>query len=151
MINVTSPITGLAITPLVTPTYTVAADFAPNAYGKQFAVKTLGGTQTGVSPHSIQAPFTATFSRPPVLKQIAYNATGTVKNIPVNSHKLIVRKGLLCLPNVYKNGAITVVVDLPAGSESYDAVNVSALFSCAIGLLTQQAQLWRDTVSDGLL
>ena len=70
MWNPTSPVTGAAQTGLTTPTYTFVADVAPDANGKQVAVTALGGTQVGVTPHSVASPFTGTFVRPKSFKAL---------------------------------------------------------------------------------
>lgn len=53
-----SPVTGGTQTGLTSPTYTLTADIAPSALGKQHAVTALGGTQTGVRTSSAADPFT---------------------------------------------------------------------------------------------
>lgn len=151
MFTPTSPVTGSAIIGLTSPTYTLTSDVSPSIFGKQFAVTALGGTQTGVNSHSISSPFTGTFTRASVLKQIQLNANGSIKNVPVNTHKLLIRKGLSCALNTVKNGSVEITLNLPAGSETYDQANVSALCSFAAGLLLQQIQGIRDTVTDGLV
>lgn len=56
--TLTSPITGAAQTGFTSPTYTLTSDLAPDNNGKQVAVTALGGTQVGVTTHSVAAPFT---------------------------------------------------------------------------------------------
>lgn len=151
MFTPTTPIAGFAISGLTSPTYTFVSDVAPSLFGKQVAVTALGGTQAGVTAHSISSPFTATATRPSVLKPITYNSNGTVKSIPVNSTKLLVRKGVSCLPTVVKVASISISFDIPAGAETYDAANLNALYSAAIGLLQQQGQGLRDSATAGIL
>lgn len=151
MFTFTSPVTGSAIVGLTTPSYTVVQDTALSLFSKQIAVSVLGGTQTGVTSHSISSPFTGTVSRPSVLKQIAYNSNGTVKNIPVNAYRVLCRKGVTPVAGVIKNASIDIAINVPAGSETLDAANLSALFSFASGLLLQQLQGMRNMASDGIL
>ncbi len=90
-----SPITGAVVTGLTSPTYTHVVDVAPSINGKQYAVTALGGTQTSVDVNSVSKPFTISFFRPNTLRVLpqANPVTGVIKNIPVNTYKLVTRKG----------------------------------------------------------
>ena len=66
--SLTSPITGAAQTGFTTPTYTHVADTAPDVNGRQVAITALGGTQAGVTVHSVASPFSITFFRPKAYK-----------------------------------------------------------------------------------
>jgi hypothetical protein len=95
--TLTSPITGGAQTGFTSPTYTIATDTAPSNTGKQYAVSAIGGTQTGVDAASSPSrPFTVTLSRPAVLRQLPAvdPLTGVLRNVPKNSYKILVRKGV---------------------------------------------------------
>lgn len=112
----TSPITGQAQTGLTSPTYTHVTDSAPDITGKQVAVTALGGTQTGVTTHSMSSPFTITFFRPKVFRFLGKPnpTTGLIKDVPRNSFKLITRKGVLPLAGQpFRNMQITTTIDLP--------------------------------------
>lgn len=153
MLNSTSPVTGGAQTGLTSPTYTLAADIAPAANGKQFAVTALGGTQTGVTVHSVSVPFTLTWWRQLVYKLLPQPnpITGIIKNVPINTTKLVVRKGLI--PALNQNpvvGSVVISVNIPAGAETYDAANVRALLSLAVGALSQNSAGVGDTVVTGI-
>jgi len=69
--NLTSPVTGASQTGFTAPTYTLTVDTAPDVNAKQWAVTALGGTQAGVSSHSVASPFTVTMFRPKVLRLLA--------------------------------------------------------------------------------
>lgn len=149
----TSPVTGAAQTGLTSPTYTLTADIAPAPNGKQYAVTALGGTQVGVTTHSVSVPFTLTWWRQLVLKTLpsANPLTGVIKNIPMNTTKFVVRKGLI--PALNQNpiiGSVTIQVSVPAGAETYDVANMRALLSLAIGALYQNAAGLGDTVNSGI-
>lgn len=153
MFSPTSPITGAAITGLTTPTYTFVTDIAPAINGKQFAVTALGGTQTGVTVNTPNSPFTGTFFRPTTFKMLGTPnpTTGVIANVPKNTYKLIARKGVLVAANQSPQVAeIDIVVKVPAGSETYDAPNLNALFSFAGALMSNQLQGIRDTVTSGV-
>lgn len=148
-----SPVTGAAQTGLTTPTYTLTADTAPTALGKQHAVTALGGTQTGVTVHSVSSPFTITFSRPKTMKTVGVpNAQGVIQNIGKNTYSFLVRKGVT--PAANQSAQVLLVrceISVPAGSDTYDPANVRAALSAAIGTLSQVSAGLGDTCVNGIL
>lgn len=152
--TLTSPITGLAQTGLTSPTYTHVTDSAPDITGKQVAVTALGGTQTGVTAHSMSSPFTITFFRPKVFRFLGKPnpTTGLIKDVPRNTFKLITRKGVTPLAGQpFQNMQITTTIDLPAGSDTADAPNVRAALSAHFGALSQQSAGVGDTTVSGVV
>jgi hypothetical protein len=154
-ISVTSPVTGGAQTGFTAPTYTVVADTAPPGNpGKQYVVTALGGTQAGVIPHSVAAPFTINFTRPANLRVLGTPnpVTGVVTAIPTNTYKCIGRKGVLPLagqPYRVFNGTLTL--DMPAGADLADPSNAKALVSLMVGALNQQSAGLGDMLVSGVL
>lgn len=151
MFTPTSPVTGSAITGLTSPTYTLAADTAASIYGKKWIVSGLGGTQAGVSAHTQDSIFTADAVRPASAGKVSYNASGSVKSVPINTYSFIVRKDVLCAPGVYRTAKARAYFDIPAGSVANDPQGLNALFSLFGGLTTQQLQGLRDTATIGVL
>lgn len=149
----TSPVTGVAITGLTSPTYTLAADTPPSASSKQYAVTALGGTQSGVVAHSISQPFTMTMFRPASFKVLGSpNASGVVNSFPKNTFEVLSRKGVGVLANQpVQLATIRTAFTIPAGADVYDANSIKALISAHIGLLTQVANGLSDTVLTGTL
>jgi hypothetical protein len=149
----TSPITGADITGLTSPTYTHTADTPPAATAKQFAVTAVGGTQDGVSVHSISSPFTMTMFRPANFKVLGKpNAAGVIRSFPNNRFEVLTRKGVGVLANQpIQLATVRTVISIPAGSDVYDAVSIKAMLSSHIGLLTQIPQGTSDTVLTGTL
>lgn len=149
-----SPVTGATVTGLTSPTYTLTTDTAPDINGKQSAVTALGGTQTGVRTHTVSDPFTITFTRPKVTRalQSANPTTGRYGSVPKNTYSFIVRKGVNFAANQAPEIAILrCYIDVPAGSDSYDGVNIRALMSAAAGVLFEQASGGADTLVSGIL
>lgn len=150
-----SPITGIAQTGLTSPTYTITADSPPAPNAKQWAVTALGGTQTGVSPHSVGSPFTLSVFRPLVFKMLEgiNNATGILRGtVPVNNYKVITRKGVIPLAgNASKTMVITTDLGVPAGSDTADVNSVRAAISAHIGLLWQVSAGLGETATNGIL
>jgi hypothetical protein len=149
-----SPVTGAAQTGFTSPTYTLTQDVAPDVNGKQHAVTALGGTQTGVRTHTVSDPFTVTFARPksPKALQSANPTTGRYGRVPKNTYAFIVRKGANFAANQAPETAILrCYIDVPAGSDSYDAANLRAMMSLAAGILSQQASGAGDTIVSGIL
>lgn len=153
-ISLSSPVTGAAQTGFTAPTYTLTADTPPDTNSKQWAVTALGGTQTGVTTHSVAAPFTTAFFRPKSWKVLgkANPVTGLISQVPVNTHKVVTRKGVLPLAGQpYKNAVVTTTIDVPAGSDTADAANLRAILSMHIGSLSQISAGEGDTVITGIL
>lgn len=153
-ITITSPIAGSAQTGFTSPTYTVVSDTPPSANGKQVAVTALGGSQAGVDVHSVSKPFTISVFRPQVLKPlpVANPLTGVIKNIPNNSYKVISRKGVV--PAVNQSALIakmTTVIDVPAGSDTYEPEEIRAMISAHVGVLTQLSAELGNTTVTGIL
>lgn len=149
-----SPITGGAQTGLTSPTYSVVQDTAPESNAKQYAVSSLGGTQTGVLAHSVGAPFTLTMWRPKQFRLLdpVNPVTGRLKAVPVNTSKVITRKGVLPLAGQsHKAMVISTNLEIPAGADVADPLSVRAAISAHIGLLTQVSAGIGDTVVSGVL
>jgi hypothetical protein len=125
---------------------------APDINGKQWAVTALGGTQTGVTSHSVASPFTITFWRPKLYKLLgALNSAGVISYVPRNVHKVVVRKGVTPAANQSATPLIaTLVVEVPAGSDTYDSANVRAALSAMIGALNQVSAGIGDTAVTGI-
>lgn len=153
-VTIGSPITGAAQTGFTAPTYTLTTDIAPDANGKQYAVTALGGTQTGVTTHSVSAPFTLTVSRPRVFKSLGKPnpTTGVVKDVPMNVYKFLTRKGVTPLAGQpYAIAICRVEISIPAGSDTADAANLRAMLSAAFGAAWAQASGFGDTVASGIM
>ena len=150
----TSPVTGAAQTGFTSPTYTHAADNFPDVNGRQVAVTALGGTQTGVTAHSVSAPFTTASVRPKTYKVLGKTnpVTGLLPSVPFNQYKVITRKGVLPLAGQpYAVARISTVVEIPAGSDTADPANLRALFSMNLGSLAQQSAGLGDMVVTGVM
>jgi len=149
-----SPVTGSSVTGLAAPTYTFTTDVAPTVNGKQFAVTTLGGTQTGVATHAVSNPFSVTFFRPANLRVLPPQnpVTGVVKNIPMNTYKFITRKGVSPGANLPQMVArITTIIEVPAGADTADAVSLAAMLSAHFGVGNAQASGIYATVTSGII
>lgn len=149
-----SPITGAAVTGLTSPTYTISADVAPSINGKQYAVTALGGTQTNVDINAVSKPFTVTFFRPAILRALpAVNpVTGIIKQVPNNVYKLITRKGVVPYVNQQALVArITTIIEVPAGSDTYEPEDLRAMLSCHAGCLYSTADGISSTILTGVL
>lgn len=149
-----SPLTGAVVTGLTSPTYTLTTDVAPSINGKQYAISALGGTQTGVDVNTVSKPFTLSFFRPAVLQVLpqANPVTGIIKNVPVNTYKMITRKGALPASNQVPSVArITTVIDVPSGTETFEVEELKALISCHFGAGWNQASGIADTIASGVM
>lgn len=152
--TLTSPITGGAQTGFTAPTYTTVVDVAPDVNGKQVAVTALGGTQTGVTAHSVSSPFTITYVRPKNNKVLGKPnpVTGLLPSVPFNTHKIICRKGVLPLAGQpYAIATAVLTMNIPAGSDTADPANLRALIAAIGGALAQQSAGVGDTLISGVM
>lgn len=147
-ISLSSPITGAAQTGFTSPAYTIVADVAPSQNGKQYAVTSLSGTQAGVTPHTATSPFTISFFRPQQIKLLPpLGNNGQYPSVPVNQYKLIGRKGVTPAAGQPDRVAqATLIIDVPAGSETYDPAELRGLLSALIGAANQISAGIGDTV-----
>lgn len=153
-IALTTPITGGAQTGFTAPTYTIVTDLAPSPQGKQVAVTALGGTQVGVTTHTVSSPFTINFVRPATYKVLGKPnpTTGLIKDVPRNTYKWIIRKGVTPLAGQpFAVMQVSVNIDVPAGADSADAPNVRACLAAAIGALNQTSAGLGDTANSGIV
>jgi hypothetical protein len=152
--TLTSPVTGATQTGFTAPTYTIVSDNAPAANAKQVAVTALGGTQAGVTAHSVSSPFTTTVFKPQTFQALGKPnpTTGLIARVPRNTFKIITRKGVLPLAGQpFQNAVITTIMEIPAGSDTADPSNLRAALSMHFGSVNQQAAGMGDSVVTGLI
>lgn len=153
-IAIPSSITGGAQTGFTTPTYTMTADTSPDVNAKQSVVTALGGTQAGVSVHSVSSPFLVSAWKPKKSAVLGKPnpVTGLISNVPNNTYKVITQKGVMIAANqIPRPLTIRSLFDVPAGADSYDLTNVRAAISLHIGLLTSISAGLGDTAGNGVL
>lgn len=153
-ISVSTPVTGSAQTGFTTPGYVMVSDTAPSIFAKQWYVSSLTGTQTGATAHSIGSPFTVAAFRPATLKQLPSPnpLTGIVPNFPVNTYKVITRKGAMVAANQpVQNVIIRTEISVPAGADTYSPSEIRAALSLHIGSLSQVSAGVGDTTINGAL
>lgn len=155
MFSPASPITGAAVTGLTSPTHTLTVDAPPAPYAKQWAITSLGGTQTGVVSSSASKPFTLSAFRPQVLRALPplNTVSGQLASaVPMNVYKFIGRKGVVPLANQPARVALArFELEVPAGSETADTNSLASLVSMVIGALWAQASGIVDTATTGVL
>lgn len=153
-ISVSSPVTGGAQTGFTSPTYTVVQDTTPpDTNAKQWIVSALGGTQAGVTVHSVASPFTLTFWRPKVLRTLGrLSPNGVLGQVPKNVYSAWTRKGVTPLVNQpIETATIKSEFSIPAGSDVADPANIQAMISAHCGLLMQVSAGIGDTARNGVL
>lgn len=153
-LDLTSPLTGGAQTGFTTPTYTHVADTPPDINAKQRVVTALGGTQAGVTAHSVSSPFVISVWRP---KQMAVlgrpnPTTGLISSVPRNVYKVITLKGVTPAVNQpFQTMPIRTEIPVPAGADTYDIANIRAGISAHIGALTQLSAELGNTAATGTI
>jgi hypothetical protein len=145
--------TGQSQTGLTSPTYTYVADLAPDISSRQYVVTALGGTQTNVRVSTSGDPFTLLIRRDKSYKTLPppNPVTGAYPNVPLNKTELLFRKGLkIDSAGTIRVGNLRIIAELPAGSETSDAVNVRAMLSWALGLLDEESADFGDSLIAGV-
>lgn len=154
MFSPSSPVTGGPQTGLTSPTYTLTVDTPPGPNAKQWAVTTLGGTQTGVTTHAVSKPFTITAFRPLQLRQLGVPnpVTGVVSSIPRNTYSVVVRKGAVPLAGQASQVVLfKSTYEIPAGCDLYEPAEVRAGASLLFGALWAQSSGIGDLLVSGIL
>jgi hypothetical protein len=128
-------------------------DTAPVVNARQKTVSALGGTQGSATANSISSPFTATFYKPAVIKQLpaANPQTGLRGAVPNNQWKLIIRKGGNAATGVPVTAIARLTIDVPAGMDSFNPDEVRSLVSFLVGLLSEESADLGDTLVSGVL
>jgi len=155
MFTMTGAITGGAITGFTTPGYTLTADNAQDVRSKQSIVSALTGTQTGVSAHSVNAPFTVTVRRPLILKTIVNamlnGVTGQYSKVPFNEYVILVRKAAQVALNQWQTNEFRLTARIAAGSETYDKPNIGGGVSFLVGFLNANSDGFNNTTQQGTI
>lgn len=153
-ITIPLSITGGAQTGFTSPTYTTVVDTPPDINAKQNVVTALGGTQVGVTVHSVGSPFTVAVFRPKVLRTLGSPnpVTGIVANVPTNTYKVIVRKGALPLAGQPPRTIIlNCTMDVPAGVDTASPAELRGAISALVGTLNGISAGLGDTTVNGVL
>lgn len=151
-ITLSTPVTGAAQTGFTSPTYTLVTDAPAQGAAKSWVVSGLGGTQAGVTAHTIARPFTVSWFPARGVTLPAPDANGVVRNVPRNVHQMIVRAGMTPLAGQSNQIALCRIrFEIPAGADTADAAQIRALASLAIGSLTQISAGIGDTLINGVV
>lgn len=145
--------TGSAQTGLTSPTYTYVTDFSPDPSSRQYAVTSLGGTQTGARASSAGDPFTLLIRRDRNYKLLppANPVTGSYGNVPLNKTEFLCRKGVkIDAAGTIRVGNFRFISELPAGSEVNDAINIRAAISFLLGILAEESADYGDSLIAGV-
>jgi len=154
-ITLSTPITGGAQSGVTSSSFTIVTDTAPDNNGKQVAVTAISGTGTaGMTVNSVSSPFTITATRPKSLKTLGVPnpVTGAVSQVPRNTYKVITRKGVIPLAGqAAQTMLVTTTIEVPAGSDNADPLNVRAALAAHIGALDQTSAGIGDTSVTGVI
>lgn len=152
-VAITTPVTGSAQTGFTAPTYSHVIDSAVDSNIKQYAVTALGGTQVGVTLHSVSSPFTISASKPKQLRALGRpGANGFIAQVPNNIYRTLTRKGVVpAVSQPARTLTIDTNISVPAGADTHDAANVRAAISVHIGVLMQISAGLGDTAISGVL
>lgn len=152
MINLAGPTTAITTGTLSAATYTFTSDLAMDSISRAYAVTTVGGTQVGVTTSTAEKPKQVIFKRPAQFKSpTAYNShSNRYGVVPKNHTRVIGRMGVGLTAVQTEVMGIELNIGVPAGSVSYDEVNVRAGIAAFIGALWDQKEEVIQAVVDGL-
>ncbi len=152
-ISLTGPTAAITTNSISAGTYSFVAELARDNRSKAFVVSTLGGTQTGVEIHRVDAPKRFVVKNPATfLQPSAYNVTtGRYGRVPKNSTRVIGTGSAKVAANQYETIPITLDIGIPAGSMSYDRANVEASVLMFIAGLYDQKEEIVQALYDGLI
>lgn len=128
-INLTGPTTTTGTTTLLTsPTYSFVPGIAKDPGNKAYTVSALGGTQTGVTIHSLAKPMEIIFKRfSNYLRAAKYNSlTQLFGIVPKNTISVIGRNGVNISATQVEVQSVRIDISIPAGAETFDAAKVEA-------------------------
>lgn len=146
--NISGAVTGAAITGLASPTYTFSLEGSTPEL-KRYVVTALGGTQAGVTAHSVSMPFSTEAIRPKILRILPQPVNGRYASIPKNVYRVRVRKGVLAAAGLNSVLELELIISVPAGSETYDQQNIAAACSAMGGLVSNQIAGLFDSAKTG--
>jgi hypothetical protein len=150
-ITFATPVTGAAQVGLTSPTYSLTQDRSPDDNAIQYAVTALGGTQTGVVSHSASAPFTAAVFAPKHIQTLGNpDVQGIYRSVPKNKWKFVFRKAVDVGNTKPEVAILRVEMEIPAGADVNDDINVRALLSLGFGLIAQESSGVGNMVVSGL-
>lgn len=151
-ILLTGPTTA-STTPVITGgTYTFVPDLPADNRSRVAVISAVGGTQTGVSIHTAEAPKQFITKRPASIAQPSgFNTTtGRYSKVPKNVTRVIFRGSAKVSANQWEVIPITLDLPIPAGAESFDRANVDAsVLAFITGLYDQRVQICQ-ALYDGL-
>lgn len=153
-VSFNSPVTGIALTGLTSPTHTLTADTPPDSNAKQYVITTLGGTQTNVRTHTVSDPFSITVFKPKSPKALPKKnpITGAYGPIPKNTYTVVVRKGVYVDSNqTLDQLTVRLSMDVPAGADSADSINIRSALSMLFGVMSAEPNDIGDLLVTGVL
>lgn len=154
MVTIPTTITGGAQTGFTSPTYTTSPDSATDTNAKQAAVTALGGTQVGVTLHTVSSPFLLRVTKPKSFAVLGKPnpTTGLIADVPMNKYRVSAIKGVTPLAGQpVRLMAIDGDIRIPAGAETNDPSNVRAAIAAFVGLVNSISAGLGDTVINGVL
>lgn len=149
----TGPTIAATTAVLTGATYTFAPDLPGDNRSRVAVVSVLGGTQTGVVPHTVDAPKQMIFKKPAVYQMpSAYNTTtGRYGKVPKNVTRVIFRGSAKVAAGQWELIPISLDIPIPAGATNYDRANVDAsVLAFITGLYDQRTQICQ-AIFDGLI
>lgn len=151
-INLAGPTAAITAGNLTAATYTFVSEMASDFRSKAFVLSALGGTQTGVTPHTVDAPKMFIVKKPASnAVASAYNTTtGRYGKVPKNTTRVIGKGSANVAAGQVETIPITLDIAIPAMAMTYDRPNVEASVLMFIAALYDQKEELIAALRDGL-
>jgi len=151
-INLAGPTTAVTTSQLTAATYSFTADMANDLRSKAFVMTAAGGTQTGVTTNSVDAPKKVIFKKPANFQQPSQfnTVTGRYGRVPKNTTRIIGIGSAKVATNQVETIPITIDIGIPAGAVSFDRANVEASVSMTIMAIHNQLSAMLTAMYDGI-
>jgi hypothetical protein len=127
-IILTGPTTAATSSQLTAATYTFGDDLALDGRSRVAVVTALGGTQVGVTVHTVDAPKQIVFKKPAqFLQPSGFNVTsGRYSKVPKNVHRVIGKFSAQVAAGQTEIIPMELSIGIPAGAMAFDRKNVEA-------------------------
>lgn len=150
-INLVGPTAAITTNNVIAGTYTFAEDMANDNRTRVYVVSAIGGTQTGVNLHTVDAPKQVMFKRPAqFLQPSAFNTvSGRYGRVPKNVTRVIGRGSCNVAAGQVEIIQMSTDIGIPAGGVTFDRANVEASVAMYIAALWDQREELIQAIYDG--
>lgn len=149
---ITAAITGVAISPLGSPTFTLTSDVAPGSNVLAYLVTAQGGTGGSGLVHTNAAPWNVQIKRPQTIKtvrDITRTSSGAAVKVPANNYSVVQKRFVLFTATEWAPAQVSTQIVYPAGADAIAPTMLAEMLSLQVGLLTAKIAELKALVTTG--